>query len=417
MKKLLLVLALCLAAASAPAGETIRVILANLPWSDSVKTMVPAFEKETGIKVSLESYGEDQLNQKLAVEFAATRGATLDVFMSRPLQEALMMKKNGWYEDLTPFIGKDKEYDFADYTESSVNATRIGGVQTMIPILLETQILFYRKDLFAAKGLTPPTTFAELEAAAEKLTDRPNGISGIVMRGQRAAMVTIFSSFLYGFGGDFYDQKTRKALIDTPEFLEAANFYGGLLRKYGPDGVLNMHWMQALAVFTQGKAAMYYPATSLTPSLIDPAKSPYAEQTGFALFPAGPKAHKVFNTTPWGIAMSSGSQKKDAAWQFIRYMTSKEATLKAQGEFSNPCARKSVYGIPEGVKKFPPEWVKAVNASAAIGVGYDRPYVIAVSESRDVIGEVIVSAIEGKDPAPAAKKAQEVFQGILDREK
>ncbi len=420
MKKFALVMILLsLCAAAGMAGESIRVVGSVVSWTDGMKPLIPEFEKETGIKVNLETYGEDQLNQKLLVEFTASGGADIDVFMTRPLQEGRMMRKNGWYEDLAPFFKDDKDFDFEDFTPGSVECTLIDGVQTSIPLMLDTEVMYYRKDVLAAKGIAPPKTFAELEATAKTLNDPAKDFFGFVSRGQRSALITMFSSYLYSFGGDFFDQKTGKSLVDTPEFRAAAEFYGSMLRKYGPPGATNMHWMQASAIFVQGKAAIYIDGSSLYSGILDPAKSAFAKDTGIMVFPAGPKGHRTYNIVPWGIAISPKSAKKAAAWKFIRYMTDKKRTTIIQGKYMNPCARQSAYKDPEGVKGFPPDFAVAMEASAAIseGYGYDRPRVVAVSEARDIIGEVVVTAIEGRDIAPAAKAANAKFQELLDREK
>ena len=82
-------------------------------------------------------------------------------------------------------------------------------------------------------------------------------------------LVTQFSSFLYSMGGDWFDAD-RKATINTPEALAAIDLYGTLLREYGPPGVLNMSWPQAVAIFAQGNAAMYTDASSIYANLLDP---------------------------------------------------------------------------------------------------------------------------------------------------
>lgn len=408
---------LCVMALSvAMAGETIRVVANVHPWADAVKTLIPKFEAETGIKVEFETFAEDQLSQKLVVEFTASGGKGIDIFLTRPPQEARMMSKNGWYEDLAPYIKADPEYDFEDFTEAARNATFFTGKQIAIPLINECMVVYYRRDLLEAKGITPPATLVELEEAAKKLNDPAKGLAGFVGRGQRAALVSTFSSYVYNFETDFFDPETRKSLVDTPNFIAAAKFYGGLLRNYGPPGVSNMHWMQAVAVFAQGKAAIYPEVSSLYSNFTDPAKSPYAAQTGIVMFPAGKNVHKVGGSIAWALAMSSGSQHKDAAWKFIRFMTNKENTIITQGKFMNPSARQSAYVVPEGVANFPPDWVKAVSASAPLSVGRDRPGVIAVGESRDIVGEVVVAAIEGGDVDAVAKRVSVNFQRLLDRE-
>ena len=415
-KMLLCVLAAAMFATVAMSGETLRVVGVNHPWTEGMKSLIPAFEKETGIKIQLEQYGEDQLQQKLAVEFSGG-GTAIDVFMSRPLQEARMMKKNGWYEELASYVKDDAGYDFADYTPGSIESVTIEGFLTAIPLVTEQEILYYRKDLLEAKGIAVPTTFEELEAAAKALTDKSNDIAGFVARGQRSPLITQFSSYLYSFGGDFFDAKTMTAMVDTPEFHAAADFYGRMLREYGPPGVMNMSWPQAVAVFAQGKAALYTDASSIYANLLDPSKSTVADKTECAMFPKGPKAHKTYDITAWSMGMSSRSSKKDAAWKFIRYMTSKESTLVIQGDFANQCARKSTFSDPKGTANFPKSWVKAVQDSGDIGVGYDRPLVTAVSEARDTIGEVVSDSILGKDFKASAKRAQTRFQELLEREK
>lgn len=415
MKRTLIVLAVVLTACMAWSGERVRFMCANHTITDAFKILLADFEKETGIKVELESLGEEQLTQKLSVEFSAG-SSDIDVFMTRPLQEGRLFARNRWYEDLTPYVSGDASYDFADFTPGSVAATKVGDVQCSIPLSTEVQVMYYRKDLLAEKGIAPPETFEELEKAAALLTDKNKEIYGFLSRGQRNPLITQFSSYVYGYGSDWYDFDTNKSLVDTPEFIEAVGFYGEMLRKYGPPGSLNMGWPQAVAVFAQGKAAIYTDGGATFPSLLDPAKSTVAEVTGIAMFPAGPKGRKMYAVTPWAIAMSSSSKNKDASWKLIRYLTDKERTLLMQGTYANPCARLSVYNMPEGVKTFPKDFVKAFNDSTPYAVPYDRPLVTAVVEARDIIGETVTTAISGGDYAQAAKVASQRFQEILDRE-
>lgn len=417
MRRLLsVVLAFVLVAAVARGGETIRVVACNHPWAEGMKALVADFEKETGIKVQVEQYGEDQLMQKLAVEFTAG-GSTIDVFMTRPQNDARLYIKNGWLADLTPYVENDADYDFSDYTEGSIVSTKINGFQSSIPVVTEVEVLYYRKDLLEKKGVQVPTTFEELEEAAKILDDKQNEIAGFMARGQRSPLVTVFSNYLFSYGGDFYNKETMTSMVDTPEFLAAAEFYGRMLRNYGPPGVLNMSWPQGCAIFAQGKAAMYTEASSSYPNMLDPAKSKVADLTEVAMFPRGPVAHKCFDVTAWGLSMPTNAPHKDAAWKFIRYMTNKENTIIIQGKYANQCARKSAFADPRGIENFPKSWVKAVQDSAAIGVGYDRPLITQVGEARDIIGQVITDAIENKDYKASAKTAHAKFQVLLDREK
>jgi len=112
--KLMLVILVVLTVLSVGAQQKeIRVLLANHPYGDLLKAAIPEYEKATGVKVNVESLQESQLTTKLTTEFA-TRSSTVDVFMTRPLQEAKMFYKNGWYEPLT-------DYDFSDYPKNALD--------------------------------------------------------------------------------------------------------------------------------------------------------------------------------------------------------------------------------------------------------------------------------------------------------
>jgi multiple sugar transport system substrate-binding protein len=399
-------------------GTTLRLLGANHPWTEAIKPLLRDFEGRTGIKVNLEAYGEDQLTQKLTTEFTAG-GSDIDVFMQRPLQEARQYVQNKWYADLNPFV-KDPaktptDWNFRDFQSGAVGTELVKGQLTGIPIVVEHEVLYYRKDLLRAAGLAVPKTLDQLKAAAEKLTDKGKGQFGFVARGQRSPAVTQFSSFLYSFGGDWFNQGTGKATLSTPEAIAALRFYGDILRNYGPPGVLNMSWPQAVAVFAQGKAALYTDADSISENVLNPTKSTVADKTGVAPFPAGPKGAHMYSVTSWGLAIVAGSKKKDAAWEFVKWATSKDTTIKTQSVGSVPSARSSVWESPEGAAKFSADWIAAAKASAA-GKSYDRPLVVQVGKARDIIGSAIVAAIEGKNVEAAARDANQQFQALLSSE-
>ena len=415
MKRLFLAILACsLLAAAAQSGETIRVLMAQNIWTDAVRKLIPEFEKETGIKVDMESFHEDQLSQKLSVEMTA--GTDLDVFVTRPLNEGRMFARNGWYEDLTPYVKDDKEYDFMDFTQAARDCTFISGIQTCIPTSNECQVLYYRKDVFEKHGLQPPKTMDELLEVCKRLTNRDKQEYAILMRGQRSPLVTQFSSFLYSFGGNWFDRETMKATFDTPEALKAIDFYGTLLREYGPDGATNLNFPQNQALYQQGKGFMYIDASAHYPMLTDPTKTDLAKHTGVALFPAGPAGSKPYMVTAMAIAMYSGSTKKDAAWTFIRWMTDKERTNLVQGEYGYQCARQSAFENPVGIKNFPKDLAAAIAESGKTAVGYDRPAITAVQQARDILGEAVVTSMMGGDYKKAAAEANKRFQTLLDKE-
>ena len=166
----------------------------------------------------------------------------------------------------------------------------------------------------------------------------------------------------------------------------------------------------------QGKAGMFTDADAIYLNVVAPDKSIVGDKIGFAVFPAGPAGSKPFNVCSGAVGVSNFSKQKEAAAVFVKWMTSKDMVMRLQVA-GNSGARKSVWANPESTKSWPKELVEVVNKSNEIGVGWDRPRVINVTQARDIISEPLLVGFEGGDVAAAAKKAQVAFQALIDGEK
>jgi len=394
-------------------GQTLHIYLVSHPWGESIKKLAPEFEAATGIKLDFQSFFDEQFAQKISVQLT-TQSSTPDVFMYRPPQEGKLFFNNGWMEPLDEYVKRDPAYDFADFSESSINSATVDGVLTGIPLYTEAQILYYRKDILEKENLAVPATLDELDAAIKKLHDPDNGFYGFVARGQRAAAVTQLSSFLFAEGADFTNGDA--ATINSPEAVTAITRYGTWLKDYGPPGVLNMAWPQAMGIFAQGKAAFFTDISSIYNNATDPENSTIADKVGFAVLPAGPKGQKPFNITPMGLAMNKNSKNKDAAWEFMKWATSKEMVLKLQNE-GNVGARASAWENATANTDIPEQLYEVLKQSNQLGVGHDRPKVINVGEARDIVGDAIVKAILGENVQAAADKANQDLQALMDKER
>ncbi len=382
-------------------------------WTNTVVEGLAGFKEKTGIEVNFQQLANDQLSNKIAVSSAAG-GKDLDVIAFRPLQETLLFAKNGWLEPLDGYISKSPDFDIDDFFKSAKDVTTVDGKTLGIPVMTEREIVYYNKEMFEKAGVQIPKTMDELMEAAKKLNDPKKGIAGIAIRGKGSDAVTQFSGFLRAFGGDF--MKDGKATINTPEAIQAFKFYGDLLKQYGPPGVTNMGWTETQSLFTQGRAAMRIDADSQYGFAVDEKSSLVHDKVGYFALPAGPAGAAPFNIVAWCLGISSGSQNKDAAWEFINWSMGKEIDVKAQLN-GNPSTRTSTWTNPEASKKFPEELVKVINETNPIGRGTDRPYMVNVGAARTAIGNVIVDAIAGKDVKASADKANAEFQALIDKEK
>ncbi|WP_084328177.1 ABC transporter substrate-binding protein [Intrasporangium oryzae] len=397
-------------------SKTLRVTLANHVWTDNIKKALPEFENQTGLKVELTQLGEDQLSDQYNVKLNAGSG-DIDVMMYRPLQEGKLFAKNGYLADLTAKTKSNADWAWSDFQAGPVAATTYKDKVVGVPIITEQEVLYYRKDLLQKAGITaPPKTLDELKAAAAKVSAANPGVAGFVARTGKTAAVTQFSSFLYSFGGDFVDAN-GKATVNSPAAKQAYAFYGGLIKDLGPKNVsTDMGWPEAMAIFTQGKAAFYTEADSLYKNATDPAKSKVADSVGFAPFPAGPAGSKAYNVPSWALGVNAASENQDNAWKFIEWATSKTQTLANQ-KAGVPGARTSVWADPAGTSTYPKDLADAIAASTPTGVGHDRPLVVKVAAAREIVGQPIVDAITGKDAAASADAANTAFQTFLDSEK
>ncbi len=394
-------------------GGTLHVTLSNHPWTDVIEGRIAEFEElHDGVEIEMTVLGEDQLSDQYNVKLNA--GATdVDVMMMRPLQEAKLYSTNGWLLPLDDFVeGAAEDFNWDDFQAQGAVTTEEGIVA--VPIVTEQEILYYRTDLLEDAGLEVPTTFEELQTAAETIQSQNDDVFGFVSRGQRAAAVTQFSSYLYGYGGD-WDDGEGTATIDTPEAREAYEFYGTMLRDYGPPGVTNMSWPEASAIFQQGRAAFYTDASVFYNNMVDPEQSRIGDSVGYAQMPAGPEGSRPYSIPSWGLAINQNSENAATAWAFIEWATSPDMVREIQLE-GVAGARQSVWDDPSATEAFPPELAEVIITSAADGVDHDRPVVIEVGRARDIVGAPLITFLEGGDLDAALTQAQEEYQALLDDE-
>ena len=399
-------------------GTSIHVLMSDHPWVRYAARRLSEFTDQTGISVSFEIYPEDQFRVKRTVEMLS--GITdIDAFMIMPGNSLSEYYARGWIEPLDHFIGDRRllwpELDLADFYPSALDSGVRDDSRFSVPILLETSIIAYNKRIFAEYGLKAPTTMDELEAAAKKIYQGSGGkIYGITMRGLGTAATSQWVDFLHSFGGDWVNKKGAAA-IDSPEAIKALTFYGKLLREYGPHDAARNGWYESLSVFTRGNAAMIYDGNVFRSNYEDPAQSLVHAEVGYAMLPAGP-AGSIPHISNWGLAINSGSRKKEASWLFIQWATSKNMALAAHLE-GIPSARKSVWKSASFTERDPaPEWTAASMKSYEAATYRWNPPVIQVEEARTVVGDAIVAAIVGKDVGLAARRASAGLNSIISGE-
>lgn len=398
-------------------GVTLNIVGTNTVVTATILEHQGELYEKTGIKLNFQQFSNEQASNKLAVSFAAG-SSDIDAFLIRPLDEARLFMQNGWLENLTPYIEEDNdEVNIEDYYEASLGLVSAdNGDVYAFPCMTESAVVFYNKTIFADKGIDKlPTTMDELYETAALLNDPQNGICGFACRGAGNSAVTQFSTFLRAYGGDFFDADGN-ASINTPEAVAAFEAYGKLLRNYGPNGVLNMGVNETWNLFVQGNAAMRLDVNSNMGGW-DPDNSAISiDEMGFFQIPVGPEGdHGDFMVTAWAMGMSSYSTQKEAAWEFLKWANSAEMQIEIQ---KNGGSSPRASSWAENYSGWPVELQEVSSQAGAVAVPTDRPYMTNVAKARDIIGEVIVAAIEGNvDIQSFANEKNAEFQALLDTEK
>jgi len=172
---------------------------------------------------------------------------------------------------------------------------------------------YYRKDLFQKAGITMPDhpTYAEIRTFADKITDKPNQIYGMCLRGkpgwgENMAYVT---SLVNAEGGQWFDMQW-KATIDTPAWHKALDYYTGILKADGPPGASSNGFNENLALFASGHCGMWIDATVAGGMLFDPKQSQVADKVGFAPMPTGSYQGAPTWLWSWNLAIPATSSRR-----------------------------------------------------------------------------------------------------------
>jgi polyol transport system substrate-binding protein len=418
------------AAGGSTSGTTITVAIVDNPTMKDIQSLTPDnFTKQTGIKVNYVTLDEQTLREQVTKSVGSGAGQ-YDVVMIGPY-EAPQFGQNGWLQDLTQMASSDTAYDVNDLIPSVKNALSNGGKLYAVPFYGESSFVMYRKDLAAAAGVTIPEnpTWDEIAAAAKKLNSP--SVAGICLRGKPgwgdlgASLTTVVNTF----GGTWWDANSDgsigKAEVNSGGFKDAANFYVDLVKSAGEPDAANASFNECLKLMQDGKVAMWYDAT-VAAGILEASDSPVKGKLGYALAP-----HK---DTPasgwlwsWALAMPKGTSKKDAAWKYMSWATSKDyiklAGTKLAGGWASvpPGSRTSTYSLPEYQKaasSFASLTLKAMQAAPIDNPGTTKrpglPGVqyVGVPEFQDVATrctEEISASIAGNESVDdALSKCQDI---------
>jgi sorbitol/mannitol transport system substrate-binding protein len=338
--------------ASAAAAQDTTITIATVNNGDMIRMQgyTDRFTEATGIGVEWVTLEENVLRQRVTTDIT-TNGGQFDI-MTIGMYETPIWGANGW---LVPLDDLSAEYDVDDILPAMRDGLSHDGTLYAAPFYGESSMVMYRTDLMEQAGLEMPTdpTWQFIREAAAAMHDAENGVYGICLRGkpgwgEGGAFITVTAN---SFGARWFDEDWN-AQFDQPEWNEALTFFVDLMNTYGPPGYATNGFNENLSLFQQGRCGMWIDATVAASFVTNPNDSTVADSVGFALAPNAEGVEKRSNWLwAWALAIPAGTQKADAAKQFIEWATSKEyIELVAENEgWANvpPGARTSLYETPE----------------------------------------------------------------------
>ena len=236
---------------AAPQDVTITYtdFIANGGNEDNLASIVKAFEDANpGITVDVTTMPYADYCTALQTDLAA--GTQADVF-------DVEYANYGAYQAagvLAPIEGVDTSV----YTPSLLEAYQTDGAQYALPSSFSDVVLFYNKDLFDAAGVDYPTsswTWADEQAAAQKLTDAGAGVWGDY---QPISYYEFYKALVQN-GAQFLADDGKSVAFDTPAGVEAAQWLigkSGTTMPTAEQGAGTPDFDSGL--FTSGKLAMWH---------------------------------------------------------------------------------------------------------------------------------------------------------------
>ena len=276
------------------------------------KTLAPAYEKETGVKVNYELTSVGSLPTRVST--IAETGSGADITMNIILMPFLFSEKYLDVSDIAEEIGQKQ----GGWYDAGREAAVVDGKWKAMPFSNIGQLMNWRTDWFAEVGVKKfPETWEELYEVGKKLKaeDHPFGFELGHGFGDNHGWIY---PLLWSYGGHEVEEDGKTVIIDSDETARAVDFARKFFKDTMLDDVLgwtdvsnNKAWMAEQISCTNNAESILWVAKRDFPEI--------GKVTDQAMNPAGPKgrfhvlngvSHSIFNFSP----------AKDEARRFLHWL-------------------------------------------------------------------------------------------------
>lgn len=398
-------------------GKQLTLAVVSGVEGEALKAAARDYEAQTGVHINIAEFPYANLFEKELIDLKAHTGAYDLIMLDDPWFPRFAHEQ--FLTDLTPLLQRrGQSGPDSDFIEASVALCRHPyqtGSLYALPYVGNSQLFFYRKDLFEKYSLKEPLTWNDVLAAAKTIheneTTGANGskIHGYVMRAaQGNAAVADFMPIFWAFGGEMFDPN-GKPTVNSPQGIAALEFMLEL-GKYSPPGYVSFNAAEVGAHLLQGTAAMSINWPAWLSSFSDPSKSKVIGKMEFTTLPDAqqPGQAEIGN---WLIAIPRDSQNAEPAMDFLLWATTAEQ-MKRSADRGNPPTRKSLFRDAELLAKNPayPAQLRSLETSRP------RPRTPHWSEIENAFGIFLSKANSGElSAADAMNQANAEIEKILQR--
>jgi arabinogalactan oligomer/maltooligosaccharide transport system substrate-binding protein len=297
----------------------------------ALEKIVAAYNARTkGPKVTTLAVPYDAFADKISA--AVPRGKGPDVFIFA--QDRL----GGWIEAGNTVEPIDFFLDDATkgrFIKTTLDAMTYRGSVYALPLNYKVITLVYNKKLVKE----PPKTSGELVALAKKLSDPKTGRFGLAYS---YADFYYHAALMNGLGGRVFEGGA-KPVLDNPENVKSLEL---LLRWLDKDKILPKEPSTALitALFNEGKAAMVFSGPWFLGEIGKNVEWSLARLP--TLDEAGGQPMRPWMTVE-GVYVAAPSAQKEAAFDFVKFLTDVEAGRIMALEGRQSPANQAVYQDPK----------------------------------------------------------------------
>ncbi len=379
-----------------------ELVLASMTdqYVNAFRALIPQFEEETGIKVTMDELGYTDLYQKLTADFVADTGnydlMTVDIVWSGEFAA------NEYTIPLNEYMDRDAdELALDDIMPVSWTLGEWEEEHYAYPLAGYANVLNYRKDILDEAGIDPPATQQELLAAAQALNDPDNDFYGMALLGAKGpAVAQDYMAWVQQHGGTILDEEGNPAL-NSAENVEILEFFGELFN-YAPPGATDYWWDQRETAFRTGNVALMEGWSIARAGYEDPEISTVVGNVDIALAPVTEGMEPQYGFGGWGIGINASSDAPDAAWEFIKWLSSPEVQKEWVRNDGAPI-RRSTLEDPELTEEYP--WFPVLLEAFENGDGDYRPRIPQYSIIQDALGTAVNSYLVGELEAQEALDA------------